>query len=62
VLTIEENYDWFAALRSKVPWNVDLNYVPVDPKTRNVEGVTAVLGRSSVKKYDVIIIDGHLRN
>jgi len=61
VLTIEEDVDWFTSLRSRIGSNVRLYHVPADRKTRSVAAVKAVLDANPVSKFDVIIIDGHLR-
>jgi hypothetical protein len=61
VLSIEEDHNWFSALKPKVPSNVTLHYVPVDPVTRSIEPVKAVIEQSAVRTFDVIAIDGHLR-
>ncbi|HEY1982263.1 MAG TPA: hypothetical protein VGH13_19490 [Xanthobacteraceae bacterium] len=62
VLTVEENADWFASLRRRrVGGNVSLHHVPADLDTRSIAAVKAVLDASPVTKFDVIIVDGHLR-
>jgi hypothetical protein len=61
VLTIEENIDWFARLRAQIGGNVSLHYVPADLKTRNVLPIKAVLDVSPISRFDIIVIDGHLR-
>jgi hypothetical protein len=61
VLTIEEDEKWYKAMRPRIGPNVSLNCVPVDHVTRTVEPIRALLASSAVSKFDVIIVDGHLR-
>lgn len=61
VLTVEEDEVWYKSLRSKVGGNVDLHHVAVDQRTRSVEPIRALLGGSPSRKFDIIIVDGHLR-
>ncbi len=61
VLTIEEDGDWFAQLMPKLPSNVEIHHVPVDRKTRSVAAIKAILDASKGEKFDLIVIDGHLR-
>jgi hypothetical protein len=60
-LTIEEDGDWFASLRPQVGSNVSLHYIPADRKTRDVLPVRSLLDAQPISKFDIIIIDGHLR-
>jgi hypothetical protein len=61
VLTIEDDAAWFARLRRRVGRNVRLHHIPVDHLTRSVAPIRAVLDASGVPSFDVIVIDGHLR-
>jgi len=61
VLTVEENLEWVATLGSRIGSNVSLHYVPADLATRDIEPVRAVLATHPIAKFDVIVIDGHLR-
>jgi len=61
VLTVEENVEWVASLRSRIGGNVSLHYVPAEDTTRNIEPVRAVLDANAITKFDIIVIDGHLR-
>ncbi len=62
VLAIDEDSAWFEALRSRVGDNVTLHHVPADIKTRSVVAIKRILDASSVAKFDVIVVDGHLRS
>jgi hypothetical protein len=61
VLTIEEDAAWFARLRSKVGPNVSLHHIPVDRMTRTIQPVVDLIEANPVRKFDVIVVDGHLR-
>lgn len=61
VLTVEENADWFTRLKSQVSPNASLHHVPVDLATRSVQPVKDLIDRHPVEKFDVIVVDGHLR-
>jgi hypothetical protein len=61
VLTIEEDATWFARLRSQVGPNVSLHHIPVDRMTRTVQPVADLIAANPVRKFDVIVVDGHLR-
>jgi predicted O-methyltransferase YrrM len=61
VLTIEPDPDWFANLRQKIGDNVRLHHVPVDRATRTILPVKKVLDANPISKFDIIIVDGHLR-
>ena len=61
VLTIEEDLDWSERLRSKISDNVELHHVLVDHATRSVASIKSILDARVVRKFDVIIVDGHLR-
>ena len=61
VVTIEEDVEWASTLRSRVGANVDLHHVPVDLATRSIDSVTAVLDANPIERFDIIVIDGHLR-
>ena len=61
ILTLEEDESWYRSLKPRVGANVDLHHVAVDHATRTVEPVRALLEAQGSAKFDVIIIDGHLR-
>jgi hypothetical protein len=61
VLTIEEDFEWHTRLRSRIGPNVTLHHVPVDQSTRTIEPVRSVLMAQPRRAFDVIVIDGHLR-
>lgn len=61
VLTIEENADWFARIRSQVGPNVSLHHVPVDLATRTVQPIKDLIARHPIQQFDIIVVDGHLR-
>ena len=61
VLTIEEDADWYERLRSRVARNVSLHHVPVDHAMRSVASVKDVLDVQPIRTFDVIVVDGHLR-
>lgn len=64
VLTIEEDRGWFEHIRSQIDGirsNVYLHHIPVDHTTRTVLPIRAVIEKSALSKFDIIIIDGHLR-
>ncbi len=61
VLTIEENAEWYGELKGRIPANVDLRHVPLEREPRNAAPLKAVMDSSPAGKFDVIVIDGHLR-
>lgn len=61
VLTIEENEAWYKSLRETAAPNVALRYIPVDHATRSIEDVRRVVAANGIGRFDVIVIDGHLR-
>lgn len=61
VLTIEEDQAWYESLRSTMAPNVSLHHVPADRRTRSIANVLPVVAASPIKKFDVVVIDGHLR-
>jgi hypothetical protein len=61
VLTIEEDSDWYERLRSRVARNVGIHHIPVDHATRSVASVKALLDAQPIRAFDVIVVDGHLR-
>ena len=61
VTTIEEDGNWYSNLRRTIPSNVDLHHVEVDPATRSVETIRNLLRGEAAIRFDVIIVDGHLR-
>jgi hypothetical protein len=61
VLTIEEDAAWCTRLRAHIGGNVTLHHIPADPATRTIAPIKAVLDAHPVRRFDVIVIDGHLR-
>lgn len=61
VLTIEEDEAWHESLRSTMMPNVVLHHVPVDLAGQSIEEVRRVVAASPFDRFDVIVIDGHLR-
>jgi hypothetical protein len=61
VLTVEEDAAWYARLKELIPQNVSLHHVPVDHATRSISRIRSLIDDSPVKKFEVIVIDGHLR-
>jgi predicted O-methyltransferase YrrM len=61
VLTIEEDATWCDQLSARVGKNVTLHYIPVDHATRTIEPIRSVLNASAIQRFDIIIVDGHLR-
>lgn len=61
VSTIEENFDWYSKIKNKMPSNVSLHHVPADTVGRKIAPVIDVISKLAIKKFDVVIIDGHLR-
>lgn len=56
VMTIEEDPAWHQQLKRDLPGNVDLHHVSIAEFSR-VEDLL----RSKATKFDVIVVDGHLR-
>jgi hypothetical protein len=61
VLTIEENLDWFVRLNQQIGKNVSLHHVPVDHETRSVLPIKKLIDANPIPKFDIIVVDGHLR-
>jgi predicted O-methyltransferase YrrM len=61
VLTIEEDAGWYDQLHNRTGRNVNLRHVPVDRTARTLESVRLVLSANAIQTFDIIIIDGHLR-
>lgn len=61
VVTVDSDADWAAYVRANVGPNVEVHHVPIDRSTRTVEPIREIIKNSSVEKFDVIVIDGHLR-
>lgn len=61
VLTIEENAERFARLVPRIGANVALHNVPIDPTTQPLLRIRSVIEESRIRKFDVIVVDGHLR-
>jgi hypothetical protein len=61
VLTVERDAEWFTRLKSRVAPNVSLHHIPVDRVTRTVQPVKDLIAASAIQKFDIIVVDGHLR-
>lgn len=61
VITIEQDEDWAARIRRTVGQNVEVFHVPVDRETRTVEPIRQLLKDRAYPPFDLVIIDGHLR-
>lgn len=61
VLTVEEDRSWFEQLQGKLGANVRLHHVPADTATRSIAEVKSVIASNDRGKFDVIVVDGHLR-
>jgi hypothetical protein len=61
VLTIEEDANWFSRLRQQVGGNVTLHHVPLDRETRQIVSIQKLIDAGPVRKFDIVVIDGHLR-
>jgi hypothetical protein len=58
VLTFEADEEWYAALRPRIPSNVDLVLVTGASRAAQVQEVRTQIGSS---RFDVIVIDGLYR-
>jgi len=61
VLTIDPDAGWAEYVKKNVGANVSVHHVPVDRGTRTVEPIRALIGASGMERFDVVVIDGHLR-
>ena len=61
VVTIEPDEAWAAELRGDVGENVDVHHVPIDRETRDISKVAEAIAQSNVDRFDIIVVDGHLR-
>ena len=61
VLTIDPDAGWAEYVRKNVGANVTVHHVPVDRETRTVEPIRELIRDSGISAFDVIVIDGHLR-
>lgn len=61
VVTIEEDQAWYENLKARVSGNVELHHVPADLKTRDVSAIRDILDNCGKERFDVIVVDGHLR-
>jgi hypothetical protein len=61
VFTIDEDSVWVARLRSKIGSNVSLHHIPVDHDTRTILPIKRLIDARATSRFDVIIVDGHLR-
>jgi predicted O-methyltransferase YrrM len=61
VLTIEEDAEWVSRINSHVGGNVRLHHVPRDIEARSLRQITALIAAHPVQKFDIVVVDGHLR-
>jgi hypothetical protein len=61
VMTIERDAAWFGRLQSQVGANVSLHHIPVDRVTRTIQPVIDLIAAHPIRKFDIIVVDGHLR-
>lgn len=61
VITLEGDQQWYEKLKLKIPGNVDLNYVSMEDREKNISQVKDSLSAKKISKYDVIVIDGLYR-
>ena len=61
VVTIDSDESWTEYVCKNTPGNVDVHYVPVDLKSRTVEPIIKILNSCSSAPFDLVVIDGHLR-
>lgn len=61
VLTIEENEAWAEYIKPRVAGNVAVHHVPADTVGRDIGPVEKTILAGPVRKFDIIVIDGHLR-
>jgi len=61
VISLEGDRQWYEKIKSQVPSNVDLRFVSMENKEKNVAEVTRELEGRKISKYDIIIIDGLYR-
>jgi hypothetical protein len=48
-------------LSQQIGGNVSLHHVPVDEKTRTILPIRRLIDANPIPKFDVIVVDGHLR-
>jgi hypothetical protein len=58
VISLEADKLWLQKLQLEVPSNVDLYLIPDSDSSSCVNAVNAILSKSSIAKFDVVIIDG----
>jgi len=61
VIAVEENKEWYESLQPRLPANVELIHEPADLVSRTVQPIRARLDAQVAQKFDVIVVDGHLR-
>lgn len=61
VLTVDSDEEWADYVRQNVGENVAVHYVPLDRESRTVKPIREVIAASGIDKFDIIVIDGHLR-
>lgn len=61
VLTFEENADWMARVKRDVGGNATLYHVPLDGPDP-IGAIRGLIAANPVAKFDVIVVDGHLRD
>jgi hypothetical protein len=61
VVTLEGDPEWLADLSKRIPANVDLNLITMESAEKCVAQCEDTLTKKPYRKYDVIVIDGLLR-
>ena len=61
VLVIEQDANWAKKLRSEVNERVEIHYIPANYTTRDVTPVKRLLDGYRIAKFDIIVVDGYLR-
>jgi hypothetical protein len=61
VFTVEQRAEWLAKLQSQIGSNVSLHHVPLSASTPSLQPVRDLIKANPVRAFDIIVIDGHLR-
>ncbi|MBX9944463.1 MAG: hypothetical protein K2Y40_10325 [Reyranella sp.] len=61
VLTIEEDPAWAMRIMPQMGANVSLHHVPADYETRDIGPIRDLIAAGPNRKFDVVVVDGHLR-
>lgn len=58
VVTLEGDQEWYNKIKSSMPDNVDLCYVPMTDRMTNIAEINGAMSTRSSLPFDVIVIDG----